>query len=215
MSDKTDLFARAALVARDMERFEMVASLRDDEREALAYERDHKWHGSKMMWYTVGLCAVGAATQGWDQTGANGANLSFPQEFGIAGHGRDEWLVGLINSIIFLTAGLMCVEHKLPNWNRGERGLLELTGIFVVVLSLSILSTTISAAAERSSSPVSALRPRLSPRASRPTGRVCSSRASSWALASAPRTPPSPSSRPRSPPTASVVRSSCSGSCGS
>lgn len=45
--------------------------------------------------------------QGWDQTGSNGANLSFPEEFGIAGPGRDKWLVGLVNSIIFLTAGLM------------------------------------------------------------------------------------------------------------
>jgi hypothetical protein len=50
---------------------------------------------------------MGAATQGWDQTGSNGANLSFPEEFGIAGKGKDEWIVGVINAIIFLTAGLM------------------------------------------------------------------------------------------------------------
>lgn len=60
-----------------------------------------------MLWYSISLCAVGAATQGWDQTGSNGANLSFPKEFGIDGTGNDEWIVGLINSIIFLTAGLM------------------------------------------------------------------------------------------------------------
>ena len=107
MSDKASLFARAALVARDPSRFEMLAELEEDEREALIYEREHKWHGPKMLWYSIGLCAIGAATQGWDQTGSNGANLSFPQEFGIDGKGRDEWIVGLINSIIFLTAGLM------------------------------------------------------------------------------------------------------------
>jgi hypothetical protein len=50
---------------------------------------------------------MGAATQGWDQTGSNGANLSFPREFNIDGTGRDEWIVGVINAIIFLTAGLM------------------------------------------------------------------------------------------------------------
>jgi hypothetical protein len=61
-----------------------------------------------MLWYSIALCAMGAATQGWDQTGSNGANLSFPDEFGIgSGTGRDEWIVGLVNSIIFLTAGLM------------------------------------------------------------------------------------------------------------
>lgn len=109
MPEHAELFGRAALVARDPERFEMLGELelRVDEREALSYERDHKWHGPWMLWYSISLCAIGAATQGWDQTGANGANLSFPQEFGLTGLGRDEWIIGLINSIIFLTAGLM------------------------------------------------------------------------------------------------------------
>jgi hypothetical protein len=112
MSEHSSLFARAALVARDPERFEMLTELEDDERAALIYERDHKWHGSKMLWYSIGLCAVGAATQGWDQTGSNGANLSFPEEFGLAIPGqpvdpKNEWIIGIINSIIFLTAGLI------------------------------------------------------------------------------------------------------------
>lgn len=107
MPEHADLFGRAALVARDPNRFEMLEELSEDEKAALIYERDHKWHGPKMLWYSIGLCAVGAATQGWDQTGSNGANLSFPQEFGLVNEGRDEWIIGLINSIIFLTAGLM------------------------------------------------------------------------------------------------------------
>lgn len=107
MADQAALFGRAGLVARNPERFELVNELSADEKSALAYERDHKWSGPWMLWYSIGLCAIGAATQGWDQTGSNGANLSFPQEFGIAGTGKDEWIVGLINAIIFLTAGLM------------------------------------------------------------------------------------------------------------
>lgn len=107
MGDQAALFGRAALVARDPERFETINDLTEEERAALIYERDHKWHGPKMLWYSIGLCAIGAATQGWDQTGSNGANLSFPQEFGLVGTARGEWIVGLINAIIFLTAGLM------------------------------------------------------------------------------------------------------------
>lgn len=107
MEQHAGLFGRAALVARDPDNFELMSELPDDERAALIYERDHKWHGPKMLWYSISLCAIGAATQGWDQTGANGANLSFPKEFNLEGQGRDEWIVGLINSIIFLTAGLM------------------------------------------------------------------------------------------------------------
>lgn len=107
MAEHATLFGRAALVARDGDRFEMLTELDEQERAALIYERDHKWHGPKMLWYSIALCAMGAATQGWDQTGSNGANLSFPEEFDIAGKGRDEWIVGVVNAIIFLTAGLM------------------------------------------------------------------------------------------------------------
>jgi len=107
MSEHTELFGRAALVARDPDSFEAIEELTGEERAALVYERDHKWHGPTMLWYSIGLCAIGAATQGWDQTGSNGANLSFPKEFGIDGKGKDEWIVGIINAIIFLTAGLM------------------------------------------------------------------------------------------------------------
>lgn len=92
-----------------MDDFDNITELSDDERAALRYEKDHKWHGSKMLWYSIALCAVGAATQGWDQTGTNGANLTFPKSLGLdpKNNPKDEWIQGLINSIIFLTAGLM------------------------------------------------------------------------------------------------------------
>jgi hypothetical protein len=114
MAEHADLFGRAAVVARNPQDFLSASELSEEEIAALTYERDHKWHGPKMLWFAISLCAVGAATQGWDQTGSNGANLSFPTEFGIDGKNKsaadaatDEWIVGIVNSIIFLTAGLM------------------------------------------------------------------------------------------------------------
>lgn len=108
LAGDAEVFGRAALVARDLDSFESVTELLDDERSALQYERDHKWHAPTMLWYSIGLCAIGAATQGWDQTGSNGANLSFPQEFGLDdGSDRSQWIVGAVNAVIFLTAGLM------------------------------------------------------------------------------------------------------------
>lgn len=109
MAEHVDLFARGALVARDMDNFHDVPGLTPEELAALEYEKAHKWHGSYMLWYSIGLCAMGAATQGWDQTGTNGANLTFPKSLGLDPDNspRDEWIQGLINSIIFLTAGLM------------------------------------------------------------------------------------------------------------
>ena len=128
MTEHAELFGRASLVARDPQRFEMLTDLPDGERSALIYEREHKWHGPKMLWYSIGLCAIGAATQGWDQTGANGANLTFHKEFGIDGVGKDEWIVGLVNSIIFLTAGLIGAWIVDPlNHYLGRRGEIFLT----------------------------------------------------------------------------------------
>lgn len=166
MGEHAALFGRAALVARDPEGFELIRDLQDDERAALVYERDHKWHGPTMLWYSIALCAIGAATQGWDQTGSSGANLSFPREFGLIddkGNStpRQEWyvywtrnpyyrvpgsdpialalqkdymllmfgfrvlivdcrIIGLVNAIIFLTAGCMYV-HYIPLCNLVKR----------------------------------------------------------------------------------------------
>ncbi|KAJ4322469.1 hypothetical protein N0V84_004825 [Fusarium piperis] len=130
LSEHVDIFGRAALVARDGDKFPSMSELSEDERQALQYEKDHKWHGPKMLWYSIGLCAVGAATQGWDQTGANGANLSFPKEFGI----EDEpWTIGIINSIIFLTAGLIGAFIVDPlNHYFGRRGEIFITACCLV-----------------------------------------------------------------------------------
>ena len=50
------------------------------------------------LYATIALCSIGAAVQGWDQTGSNGANLSFPAEFGIgSGSLADEWIIGVVN----------------------------------------------------------------------------------------------------------------------
>ncbi|KAK2600649.1 hypothetical protein N8I77_010169 [Diaporthe amygdali] len=128
LSEHASLFSRAALVARDPDKFDTVSELEEAERTALAYEKAHKWHGPKMLWYSIGLCAIGAATQGWDQTGSNGANLSFPKEFGINEKGRDEWIVGVINAIIFLTAGLIGAFIVDPlNKYFGRRGEIFIT----------------------------------------------------------------------------------------
>lgn len=54
-----------------------------------------RWHLPKALYFSIALCSLGSAIQGWDNTGANGANLSYPQEFGIE---NNTWLVGVINA---------------------------------------------------------------------------------------------------------------------
>jgi len=56
-------------------------------------------------------------SRGWDQTGSNAANLSFPGEFGIlavAGtpdYDKNNWLVGLVNAAPYIASALWYVSR--------------------------------------------------------------------------------------------------------
>jgi hypothetical protein len=43
----------ASVVGND---FPTATEIDEEERAALTYERDHKWHGPRMLWYSIGLC---------------------------------------------------------------------------------------------------------------------------------------------------------------
>ena len=75
------------------------------------------------------------SVQGWDQTGSNAANLSFPAEFGIdSGTGADVWKVGAINSIIYLVGGAIgCWFSDLANYYFGRRGEIFISAIILLV----------------------------------------------------------------------------------
>ena len=71
----------------------------------LVDEVEHKWRVPRLLYLTIITCSIGAAVQGWDQEGSNGANLSFPVAFGIGGSSDyDTYLVGLINSAPYLSS---------------------------------------------------------------------------------------------------------------
>lgn len=67
--------------------------------------------------------------RGWDNTGANGANLSFPQEFGIADR---PWLIGVINAAPTLFGLLSAWAADPVNNLLGRRGTIFVTGLFVI-----------------------------------------------------------------------------------
>lgn len=109
------LLEKGALVASDPENFENVDRLEEDEKAALRYEAAHRWSHPRTLYLTIITCSIGAAVQGWDQTGSNGANLSFPSEFGIGqgenpnspNHDRDNWLVGLVNAAPYIGSAFL------------------------------------------------------------------------------------------------------------
>jgi hypothetical protein len=112
LEDIVDLLRKGALVAQSPEMLESIPELNEEERGHLRREVTNKWRQPKILYFTIILNSIAAAIQGWDQTGSNGANLSWPLEFGIPdskpeclqpnsgyGCGANQWLVGLVNSM--------------------------------------------------------------------------------------------------------------------
>ncbi|KAL2202262.1 hypothetical protein CC79DRAFT_1373887 [Sarocladium strictum] len=122
-----DVIRKGALVAQDPTGYEDITgdeALDETEINALRDEVLHKWRTNKTLLLTIVTCSIGAAVQGWDQTGSNGANLDFPRVFGIHGSSiRDKMLVGLVNAAPYIGTALFgCwLSDPLNSW-LGRRG---------------------------------------------------------------------------------------------
>ncbi|KAJ5386022.1 Major facilitator superfamily domain general substrate transporter [Penicillium cosmopolitanum] len=136
VTDILPLLKKGALVARDPEEFQSVPDLTEAEATSLSDEVLHKWRQPKSLYFTIILCSIGAAVQGWDQTGSNGANLSFPDAFGIPedGNVRNQWLVGIVNAAPYIaSACLGCWLSDPCNRILGRRGTIFISAIFCVI----------------------------------------------------------------------------------
>jgi hypothetical protein len=72
LTDILPLLKKGALVARDPSNYEDITGdekLSEDEIEALQDEVLHKWRQPRSLYFTIVCCSIGAAVQGWDQTG--------------------------------------------------------------------------------------------------------------------------------------------------
>lgn len=124
LGDRLDIMRKGALIAQDPGGFEFIQELDSTEREALRVESTNRWSHTRTLYLTVILNSIAAAIQGWDQTGSNGANLSFPAYFGIdpdsdgcnPGGTEDpalcnkySWIVGFINASPYICICLLYV----------------------------------------------------------------------------------------------------------
>jgi MFS family permease len=102
---------------------------------------------------TIVLNSIAAAIQGWDQTGSNGANLSFPREFGIADSApycgidpkvcqKNAWIVGFINATPYITIALFAGWISDPiNDLLGRRGTIFVAAIFSLLAPIGSACT--------------------------------------------------------------------------
>ncbi|KAG5984132.1 hypothetical protein E4U55_005931 [Claviceps digitariae] len=139
------LLEKGALVAQDPANFENLDLLDEADKNALRQEVTHRWKHPWPLYYTIILNSIAAAIQGWDQTGSNGANLSFPVALGIpdskgsscgpvANEGecaKNSWIIGLVNSMPYITICLFAgwISDPLNNW-LGRRGVIFVAAIF-------------------------------------------------------------------------------------
>ncbi|WWD09184.1 hypothetical protein V865_007306 [Kwoniella europaea PYCC6329] len=144
LDDKVDVFKRGALIAQRPTEYEDIPELTEDDLYWLRKASRSKWSHPKMLYFTVIVCAIGAATQGWDQTGSNGANLSFPAEFGIARPvgtpegNRDEWIVGFVNAAPYIASAVCgCWLSDPLNHFFGRRGEIFITSLILIATPIA------------------------------------------------------------------------------
>ncbi|UNI20180.1 hypothetical protein JDV02_006296 [Purpureocillium takamizusanense] len=121
------ILRKGALVAQDPTGYEDITgeeALTDEEIESLRDEVLHKWRIPRVLYLTIITCSIGAAVQGWDQTGSNGANLDFPRAFGIGSASiHDNVIVGLVNAAPYIGTALVGAWLSDPiNHRWGRRG---------------------------------------------------------------------------------------------
>lgn len=124
LSNEKEYFQKAAILIQGETPIERIPGINDTELKAVKNETHRKWHQPKLMYLTIVATALGSMGQGWAQTGINGANITFPDTFGVGSDSsHDNFVVGLINCGIYLSNGLIGCWLVAPLNNRlGRRG---------------------------------------------------------------------------------------------
>lgn len=142
LTEHLDMLKKGALLAQAPADYRQITELDQEERDTITHEYTHKWSHPFLLYLTIFSCSIGAATQGWDQTGSNGANLSFPDEFGIPesgpNAGRNQWIVGVVNAAPYIaSAACGCWLSDPLNNFFGRRGCIFITAIILIVTPIA------------------------------------------------------------------------------
>lgn len=145
---ETQLLYKGALVAQAPAAIDDIEELDEADRTTLREEITHRFRLPKILYATIILNSIAAAIQGWDQTGSNGANLTFSTRFGIpddakycAENGisdaectKNGWIVGFVNACPYIAIALFCAWISDPvNEYIGRRGTIFVAAIFSVL----------------------------------------------------------------------------------
>ncbi|KAJ5752042.1 hypothetical protein N7520_008959 [Penicillium odoratum] len=141
LQDILPTLRKGALAGQDPIAASTSAMLSGQDLDVLHVEATRRWHQPWALYYTIILNSIAAAIQGWDQTGSNGANLTFDVVFGIPNNPpacpdhatctRNQWIVGFINATPYITICLFAGWLSDPLNNiLGRKGTIFLAAIF-------------------------------------------------------------------------------------
>jgi hypothetical protein len=149
MEAEKDLLMKGALAAQSPAYLDDITELDEHDRTVLREETTNRWKLPKILYFTIILNSIAAAIQGWDQTGSNGANLTFAERFGIPDGGdycdfskfpghqaeceKNAWIVGLINSFPYIAICLFTAWISDPVNNLlGRKKTIFIAAVFSV-----------------------------------------------------------------------------------
>ncbi|APA16016.1 hypothetical protein sscle_16g107860 [Sclerotinia sclerotiorum 1980 UF-70] len=143
------VLTKGALVAQSPSHADKIVELDDEDRRVLSEEVTHRWKHPKQLYMTIILNSIAAAIQGWDQTGSNGANLTFGEALGIPDTGptceaqgtcdRNAWIIGAINAMPYMAICLFTAWISDPvNHYIGRRGTIFIAAVFSLLAPIGM-----------------------------------------------------------------------------
>lgn len=84
-----EAFRKGGLVAKRPNAFEKMSILTEDDKAKLRREITHPYSQTKTLYNLVIACSVAAAVQGMDESVISGAQLFYPEQFGIGATNPD------------------------------------------------------------------------------------------------------------------------------
>jgi hypothetical protein len=85
ITDAEDIraFRLGAMIAGNMNKFDSITDLTEEERGTLGREVTNPWQNPRMLYAVIIICSLCAAVQGMDETVVNGAQFFYKKQFEI------------------------------------------------------------------------------------------------------------------------------------
>lgn len=137
LMDKLEIMKKGALVAQSPMKFHDIEELTDEDIHILEHEKSHKWNQPWMLYWLTVMCAMGAATQGMDESVNNGAVAFYPKQLGMTKLKNATWIEGLVVGAPYLACALIgCWLNEPLNYYFARRGTIFISCFFAAWASI-------------------------------------------------------------------------------